>query len=440
MTAGAVGDSTRLVTERLPWRPSSTATRLMLVAAAALAAAMIGHRPELVAFAAPLLGALAMAPLLHRGGVLEIEADPGTARCFEGETVRLCLTCLLGGGRDDLALSLLLPADLEVVDHAETALTDGLRSEWVLRTPRWGRYDLRARLTAHSAAGLLRADVVITAAQVRVYPRPENQAVPLRAQHLPDRIGTHVTRRRGEGVEFGGIRPYVPGDQLRTVNWAASARRGRLHVTERLTERAADVITLIDTYTSDGPTASTPAAREAIDLAVHGAAQVAQAALRRGDRAGVVAVGARLRWLGVELGRKQFYRVVDTVLDGWVTDGDRRDRGWHTDLIPRGAVPAASVVVAFTPLLDARIALTLDNLRLRGHGVLVVDVLRDLPAVDHAGVDPLVARVWRLERGSMHRNLATLGIPVVPWRAGTTLAEVLAPVGRRPVAPSRPTR
>jgi hypothetical protein len=40
----------------------------------------------------------------------------------------------------------------------------------------------------------------------------------------------------------------------------------------------------------------------AIDLAVRGAAEIVQAALRRGDRAGVLALGGRTRWLGPDIG------------------------------------------------------------------------------------------------------------------------------------------
>ena len=114
---------------------------------------------------------------------------------------------------------------------------------------------------------------------------------------------------------------YVPGDQLRTVNWPVSARRGSLHVTERLSERAADVVVLVDTY----PQPAGPAT-EATERTVRGAVQVVQSALRSGDRAGRRrARGPSPRWLGADIGRRQFYRVLDAVLGGRrrVRDHDR---------------------------------------------------------------------------------------------------------------------
>ena len=90
---------------------------------------------------------------------------------------------------------------------------------------------------------------------------------------LPDPIGAHRTRRFGSGVEFGDIRPHAPGDPLRSVNWPVSARRGRLHVTNLSTDRAADVVAVPD------PTPQAPGpASESLHRTVRGATQVVQTA------------------------------------------------------------------------------------------------------------------------------------------------------------------
>ncbi len=148
------------------------------------------------------------------------------------------------------------------------------------------------------------------AADVFVFPLAPPQSTAIPRTELLDRLGTHLTRHIGPGVEYADVRRYVPGDQLRTVNWPVSARRGSLHVTERLTDRAADVVVLIDGYPQPpGP------ATEATDRIVRGAVQVVQSALRSGDRAGIVALGDRHpRWLGADIGRRQFYRILDAVL------------------------------------------------------------------------------------------------------------------------------
>ncbi len=237
---------------------------------------------------------------------------------------------------------------------------------------------------------------------------------PIPRTDLLDRLGTHLTRYVGPGVEYADVRKYVPGDQLRTVNWPVSARRGSLHVTERLTDRAADVVVLIDNY----PQPAGPAT-EATDRTVRGAVQVVQSALRSGDRAGIVALGDRQpRWLGADIGRRQFYRVLDAVL---AVDGSFETT--PGTLAPRAAVPPGAIVVAFSTLLDTEFALALIDLRKRGHTVVAVDVLEGAPFEDEP--DPLVARMWSLQRSFMYRDMGTIGVDVVSWREADTLDQAM---------------
>lgn len=260
--------------------------------------------------------------------------------------------------------------------------------------------------------GLLTGTGVVDAAEVIVFPLTPPQATPIPQIELLDRLGAHLTRHVGPGVEYADIRPYVPGDQLRAVNWPVSARRGQLHVTERLTDRAADVVVLIDGYRQPaGP------ATVATERVVRGAAQVVQTALRHGDRAGIVALGGnRPRWLGADIGQRQFYRVLDTVLGA----GDRFERTTGT-LAPRAAVPAGAIVIAFSTLLDTEFALALIDLRRRGHVVLAVDILDSSPFEDDQ--DPLVDRMWVLQRSSMYRDMATVGVDIVSWRGESGLEQ-----------------
>jgi uncharacterized protein (DUF58 family) len=106
-------------------------------------------------------------------------------------------------------------------------------------------------------------------------------------------------------------------------------------------------------------------------------------------------------------------------------------------LAPRAAVPPGAIVVAFSTLLDTEFALALIDLRKRGHVVVAVDVLEGSPLTRES--DPLVTRMWRLQRSFMYRDMATIGVDVVCWRADATLDQSmqLVPDHRRP-ARARP--
>ncbi|OBK23262.1 ATPase [Mycobacterium asiaticum] len=390
------------------WRASQLTLAVATCAGVALAAAVISGHWQLIAFAAPLLGVLCSLSWQQPVPTVHVHAEPDSQRCFETEQVRVRIwaTTAAGSGTLDLTVSTVEPMELEVVETETRAKTVAVMAK------RWGRYPVRVRVDVRARGGLLRGTGTAHAADVIVFPLTPPQSTPIPQTELLDRLGAHLTRHIGPGVEYADIRPYIPGDQLRMVNWAVSARRGRLHVTQRLTDRAADVVVLIDTYRQPaGP------ATEATERVVRGAAQVVQTALRNGDRAGVVALGGnRPRWLGADIGQRQFYRVLDTVLDA----GERFETTTGT-LAPRAAVPSGAIVFAFSTLLDTEFALALIDLRKRGHVVVAVDVLDSSPFEGEH--DPLVVRMWTLQRSAMYRDMATVGVDVLSWPSDRSLEQ-----------------
>ena len=402
----------------LVWRTSALAQSLFIGAAAALALAMLPGRWHLIAFAAPLLGVLSSLGWQRLPARLGVQASPATQRCFEGEWVQI--VAQLTSDPDGAAVNLTVTA-LPGMQIEATAEGSAARRSVSVCAPRWGRYPLRARIEVVAPGGLRTAVTTVDIADVYVFPLAEPPSTATPRTELPERLGTHLSRLTGPGVEYADIRRYVPGDQLRTVNWSVSARRGSLHVTERLTDRSVDVVVLVDTSAQPAGPATVDTAR-----AVEGAVQVVQSALRNGDRAGVVALGGgRPRWLGADIGQRQFYRVLDAVLGV----SGRQVTG---TLAPQAAVPPGAVVVAFSTLLSTAFGLALIDLRRRGHVVVVVDVLGGYPL--GADADPLLQRMWALERSAMRRDMRVMGVEVIAWPAEIPLdhaMRLLPESGRR---------
>ena len=410
---------------QLRWRASTLTRAIATCAALALAVGLIGPCWQLIAFAAPLLGVLCSISWQRPLPKVNVHAEPGSQRCFETEQTQL--TCWADtqtlGAAVELTVSAIDGMRLEVVQR-----TSDRRQTLAASAERWGRYTVRATVEVVAHGGLLVGTGTVDAAEVTVFPMTPPQPTALPPTELLDRLGIHLTRHIGRGVEYADIRAYVPGDQLRTVNWPVSARRGRLHVTQRLTDRSADVIVLIDGYPQPAGPATVGTER-----IVRGAAQVVQTALRNGDRAGIVALGGRRpRWLGADIGQRQFYRVLDTILDA----GDEFESTTGT-LAPRAAIPTGAIVVGFSTLLDTEFALALIDLRRRGHVVVAVDVLQGAPFP--AAQDPLVDRMWALQRSAMYRDMGTVGVDVVAWRADRTLDQSMraVPDHRRPLTGRR---
>ncbi|AWT54823.1 DUF58 domain-containing protein [Mycolicibacterium smegmatis] len=395
----------------LRWGASPLTKSVATAAAGVMLIAVIGFRWQLVIFASPLLGVLCSASWQRPRVSVEVGAEPATVRCFENESAELSVRVSSSAGGDArLRVDSVEGLRLEPGDRA------GPEQRVRANASRWGRYPLRAHVTVTAPGGLVTGTGTVEAAELYVFPLAAPHLTPMPRAELPDRLGTHLTRHTGPGVEYADVRPYVPGDHLRTVNWPVSARRGRLHVTERLTDRGGDVVVLIDTHDqAPGP------ATQATERTARGAAQVVQSALRSGDRAGIVALGGRQpRWLGLDIGRRQFYRVLDAILGA----GGGLETTTGT-LAPRAAVPPGAIVVAFSTMLNTEFAFALIELAKHGHAVVAVDVLEGAPFDNPDGLDPLIPRLWALQRSAMYRDMSTIGIDVVHWRGDIPLQDVM---------------
>ena len=425
----------------MSWYPAARSRNLATVALLALAAAVLTGHAALVLLAAPALGALALLPRRRRPPELDIDVALSGSRCFEGENVTITVTVAVAPPLDEIVIELAAAPRVALAPGSARVQTflraDRASVRWVIRCERWGRYSPGTILVT-GRAGALQTSRRAELDPLEVFPRPARIRSRLVPAELLRRIGEHTGRAVGEGVEFAGIRPYVPGDQLRDVNRAVSIRRGQLHVNQRAAARAADLVVMIDAF---GPVDGTadPVTEHSLDLAVHGAAALVTAYLRVSDRAGLVVLGGLLRWLGPAAGDRQFYRIAEMMLAARYDSFVAPDVG----RIPRTALPPGTLVVVFSPLLEPSGFGAITDLRQRGFPLIVVDTLRDEPPPGTRADARLALRLWRLDRTATRTALRALGIPVLGWDTGTALDSVLAPLRRPPpgvrrLAGSRP--
>jgi uncharacterized protein (DUF58 family) len=88
-------------------------------------------------------------------------------------------------------------------------------------------------------------------------------------------------------------------------------------------------------------------------------------------------------------------------------------------------------VLVFSPLLDTRVVEAVRDMRERGFGVLVVDVLSTRPRHDRSRLSGLAGRMWQLEQDAVRYSMKELGVPVVHWDGTAGLDEPLSPFSRR---------
>jgi uncharacterized protein (DUF58 family) len=116
--------------------------------------------------------------------------------------------------------------------------------------------------------------------------------LPSRLARLRDLDGRAAVRVRGQGTEFDSLREYVRGDDVRSIDWRASARNRTVVVRTWQPERDRRVVLLLDTSrTSAGRVEDVPRLDSAMDAAL----LLAALAARAGDRVDFVAGDRRVR-------------------------------------------------------------------------------------------------------------------------------------------------
>ena len=73
-----------------------------------------------------------------------------------------------------------------------------------------------------------------------------------RRSFLGSRQGSHLSKRKGQGLEFSDYRPYAPGDDYRHIDWGVYGRTDRVYVREFREEQDLNVLVVLDTSASMG--------------------------------------------------------------------------------------------------------------------------------------------------------------------------------------------
>lgn len=183
-------------------------------------------------------------------------------------------------------------------------------------------------------------------AEVKVYPsflqmrRYELMAI---SNRLSD-VGVKKIRRLGHHNEFDQIRDYIQGDDVRTLNWKATARKGHLMVNQYQDEKAQQVYCVIDM----GRTMRMPfGGMTLVDYAINTSLVLANIALLRHDKAGLLTFDHRLRsFLPARRQGRQMQALMELLYKQEPSYGEHNLEALYAQV--RRQIPQRSLLVLFT--------------------------------------------------------------------------------------------
>lgn len=117
---------------------------------------------------------------------------------------------------------------------------------------------------------------------------------------------------KGRGMNFDEVREYVPGDEVRAIDWNVTAREGRPFIKKFTEEREMTLLLVVDVSAS-GEFGS--AAQSKRELAAELASVLAFSAIRNSDKVGLVLFSDRVElFIPPKKGRRHVLRVVREIL------------------------------------------------------------------------------------------------------------------------------
>ncbi len=246
-----------------------------------------------------------------------IASRPLPERLSNGDNNPICIRI---GNTYEFAVSLEvideLPFQFQLRDTTfKRILPAGQRAaiDYVLRPTERGVYSFgKVNIYAASPLRLVKRRFQFEApVEVPVYPSflQMQRFEIMAASNRLHEVGVKKIRRIGHTMEFERIREYVMGDDPRTVNWRATARRGELMVNQYQDERAQPLYCLIDA----GRVMEMPfEGLSLLDYSINASLVIGNVALKKQDRVGLISFSNTVNnVLPAEAGMRQLGNIME---------------------------------------------------------------------------------------------------------------------------------
>ena len=224
----------------------------------------------------------------------------------------------------------------------------------------------------------------------------------------------------GTGTEFYSLREFVPGDSLRSVNWKALAKKGKMMVNETVREDVMDVILLVDAreVSAVGGGRDTP-----LEMSCRAAATYAKQLLDERNNVALMVYGDTIDRIDLDRGEHHLFKIL-TGLSSAKPQGNLKLEIVMKDLLPH--LPSGSPIILFSSLDDDHtIAEAFTSTISRGFTITTISPssLDFEERMKRIPMEPLL--IAKIERDNMISELRSFGLQVGDWKYGDNVNTAL---------------
>jgi uncharacterized protein (DUF58 family) len=157
-------------------------------------------------------------------------------------------------------------------------------------------------------------------------------------------FGLKKMRRIGHTMEFEQIKNYIAGDDVRTINWKATAKRAQLMVNQYQDEKSQPIYSIIDL----GRVMKMPFEElKLLDYAINSALAFSNIALRKNDKAGLLTFSKKVETIIAASNKKTHLNIINESLYNITTGFTDSDFGYLYALIKR-KIKQRSLLIVYT--------------------------------------------------------------------------------------------
>ncbi len=243
-----------------------------------------------------------------------------------------------------------------------------------------------------------------------VLPNIENmKKVNVRPFYTRNWLGNIRSQSMGQGTEFFSLREYSSGDEIKKINWKATARFFEPMSNEYVGEKTGDIIIIVD-----GHRLSNIGTKEknTLDASIRAAGTIATSALKDRNRVGLIILGEYLSWEFPDSGREHFYKIMEK-LSG-ITEGgewELKDAQW---LLKR-FFPNRSMIIFISPLTYKKVSNTIVDICQKEYNVMIISpdpLSLQKGIIEKSNV--LAEKWYKLEREAILEKLWDYSV-VIDW-------------------------
>ena len=197
--------------------------------------------------------------------------------------------------------------------------------------------------------------------------------------------GAYNSKFRGGGIEFSEVREYIPGDDVKRIDWNVSARHNSLYVKEFVEENELNIYLIVDlsASTNFGFTKSK------LDLSFEVAVSLMFLALKNNDRLGLGIFTNKLeKFIPSRKGKRQLLRIIKELIE-------YEPKNKETDILQslsalKNKLKRKSVIYIISDFLSDDYEKPLKFLKLH-HEVILINISdikeREIPNIGYAYIE-----------------------------------------------------